>query len=550
LGDSGGSALQRRERQGNGAVKAFDYVVVGAGSSGCILAARLSEDPANSVLLLEAGPAQENFAMRAPALFYVLQRSRYDWAYRTEPQGAVDARRMSLPAGRVLGGSSSINASLYVRGHKSDYDGWRDAGNPGWGWDDVLPYFRKSERQARGASEFHGTDGPIQVSDQDEISPSTAAFAKSVAALFGVQIVDDFNSGDSTGAGYFQVTCRNGRRCSAASFIRQVRTRPNLCVRTGAVATGIEFGSSRATGVRLRVKGGDEIVKARCEVILTAGAIGSPRLLMLSGIGPAPHLREVGVDTKLDLSGVGQNLRDHLGYPVSYEATSSSAPHYSLPASLRWIFNYMVSGGGGPLGRSYMEGCAFVRTNSGLERPDLQFHFAPWSSLEPNLDEKRDLKRGRGFTIFPTLLYPRSVGEIRLSSSDPMAPPLIDPRYLSCEEDLRALAEGARLARRVAETEPLSAFAVREVAPGPAVQGEDAIASDLRSRANSFFHPVGTCKMGVDAGAVVDPELRVRGIDGLRIADASIMPSIPGGNTNAPTMMVAEKAADLILGKT
>lgn len=538
-----------RGRRGNGSVKAFDYVVVGAGSSGCILAARLSEDPANSVLLLEAGPAQENFAMRAPALFYVLQRTRYDWAYRTEPQGAVDARRMFLPAGRVVGGSSSINASLYVRGHKSDYDGWRASGNPGWGWEDVLPYFRKSQRQARGASEFHGADGLIRVSDQDGIAPSTAAFAKSAATLFGIPFVKDFNGGDSTGAGYFQVTCERGRRSSAATFIREARARPNLTVRTGAFVTGIEFGSSRATGVRLRVKGGEETVKAGREVILAAGAIGSPRLLMLSGIGPAPHLREVGIDTKLDLAGVGQNLRDHIGYPVSYEATANSAPHYSLPASLRWIFNYMISGGGGPLGRSYMEGCAFVRTSPGLERPDLQFHFAPWSSLEPNMDEKRQLKRGCGFTLFPTLLYPQSVGEIRLSSSDPMAPPHIDPRYFSCDADLRALMEGARLARQVAETEPLSACALREVAPGAAVQSDDALASDVRRRANSIFHPVGTCKMGVDAGAVVDPELRVRGVDGLRIADASIMPSIPGGNTNAPTMMVAEKAADLILGK-
>ena len=528
----------------------FDYVVVGAGSAGCILAARLSEDPANSVLLLEAGPAEENFAMRAPALFYVLQRSRFDWAYRTEPQGAVDARRMSLPAGRVLGGSSAINAALYVRGHRSDYDDWRDSGNPGWGWEDVLPYFKKSERQARGASACHGTDGPIQVADQSEVAPSTAAFAKSVAAVFGVPIVDDFNGGDSTGAGYFQVTCRNGRRSSAASFIREVRTRPNLEVRTGAVATGIEIGASRATGVRLRTKAGDETVKARREVILAAGAIGSPRLLMLSGIGPAAHLREVGIDVRLDLPGVGRNLRDHLGYPLSYEAASGSAPHYSLPASLRWIFNYMVSGGGGPLGRSYMEGCAFVRTDPGLERPDLQIHFAPWSSLEPNLDEKRDLKRGRGFTLFPTLLYPRSTGEIRLASRDPLAPPRIDPRYLSCEEDLRVLAEGARLARQVAGTGPLAACALREVAPGPGVASGEALAADVRARANSFFHPVGTCKMGVDPGAVVDPELRVRGIDGLRVADASIMPAIPGGNTNAPTMMVAEKAADLVLGKT
>lgn len=528
-------------------MKAFDYVVIGGGSAGCVLAARLSEDPGVSVLLLEAGAAKETFAMRVPALFYALQHTRYDWAFKTDAQGAVNERRMSLPAGRTLGGSSAINAMLYVRGHRTDYDSWQAAGNPGWGWDEVLPYFRKSQDQIRGESPLHGVGGPIQVSDQPNISPSTVAFAESAAATLGVPLVDDFNGGESAGAGHFQVTGHFGRRCSAAAFIRGGRPRPNLTVQTGALVTGIELGTSRATGVHFRLKGRAETVGARREVVLTAGAIGSPRLLMLAGIGPASHLREVGIDPKVDLWGVGQNLRDHLSYPVSYEATPGSAAHYSTPAAMRWIWTYLVKNGKGPLSRSYMEGCAFARTHVDLASPDLQFHFAPWRSLMPNMDERRRLETGRGFTIFPTLLYPRSVGEVRLASSDPRVPPRIDPRYLSDDADLRALVTGARLARRIAESGPLSACAVQLIA-GATSASDDALAFDIRNRANSLYHPVGTCRMGADAGAVVDPELRVVGVDGLRIADASIMPSIPGGNTNAPTMMIAEKAAELISG--
>ncbi len=524
----------------------FDYVIVGAGSAGCTLAARLSEDPSVKVLLLEAGGSDRAMNVRAPGLYFALWRTARDWAFVTEPQAGVDGRRMFWPRGKVLGGSGSLNASLYVRGHRDDYDGWRDAGNPGWGWDDVLPLFKRSQRQRRGASAAHGADGPLDVDEQADLAPASRAFADALAKVCGVSLVDDFNGGDSTGAGLYQVTIRDRVRCSTSlAFLDPARARPNLTVVTGALVAGLVLEGKRATGVRYRVGKRDEIARADREVVLCGGAVGSPQQLLLSGIGPADHLRAVGVPVAVDLPGVGRNLQDHLFCTVTYDTPAGSTralTRFSLVGSLT---RYALARRG-PLSRSPVESGGFVRTRPGLPCPDLQFHFAPYPTDEPNTDEKRATPFGRRMTILPSLIYPRSRGEICLRSSDPAMAPVIEPRYFSDPADLELLVTGVKLAREIAATEPLASHRGTEIRPGAAATTDDAIRASIRRHVNTIFHPVGTCAMGSGADAVVDAQLRVRGVDGLRVVDASIMPTIVGGNTNAPTIMIAEKAADLI----
>jgi len=525
-----------------------DYVIVGAGSAGCALAARLSEDPETRVLLIEAGGKDDSLWIRAPGLYFALWRSKYDWAFCTEPQRNVDGRRMYWPRGKVLGGSSSLNAVLYVRGHRDDYDGWRDLGNPGWGWDDVLPYFKRSQRHVRGASDHHGAEGAVHVEEMRDVSPASLAFAAALAARTGVPFVDDFNRGNSEGAGIYQVTCCDRDRCSASvAFLRPALGRKNLTVVTNAHVTKIVTSASRVTGVRYKLGKTEHTAEARKEVVLSAGAVGSPQLLMLSGIGPAAHLEELGLPVVLDLPGVGQNLQDHLLTTVTYEVSEAATPMLNLGNLLGWIARFAINKSG-PLGHSPVESGGFVKTRPGVPRPDLQFHFVPYPTDEPNTDEKRKMASGRQFTILPSLIYPRSVGEIRLKSADPLAPPAIDPNYLSAREDLELLIQGVRLSREIAATAPLSRYRGKELRPGAGATSDEQIAADIRQHLSTIFHPVGTCKMGIDAMAVVDPELKVRGIDGLRVVDASIMPRIIGGNTNAPTIMIAEKAADLMRG--
>jgi choline dehydrogenase len=523
----------------------FDHVVVGGGSAGCVVAARLSEDPARKVLLLEAGGSDRALTIRAPGLYFALWRSKHDWAFATEPQPQVDGRRMFWPRGKVLGGSGSLNASLYVRGHRDDYDGWRDAGNPGWGWSDVLPYFVRAEDQQRGRSAAHGVGGPLRVEDQPASCTASSAFVAALAARCGVPVVDDFNSGDSEGAGHYQVTCRGGQRWSTArGYLEPARARPNLTVVTGAHVLGVTTAGTRVTGVRYRVGSRDETA-ATAEVVLCGGAIGSPQLLMLSGIGPAAHLRAHGIPVVVDLPGVGQNLQDHLFVGVTFEPRGDATPLISRLGLLRNLARF-VARSAGPFARSPIDAGGFVRTRPDAPRPDLQFHVAPLPTFEPNWDEKRPLGFGRQLTILPSLLYPRSRGEIRLRSKDPAAAPAIDPRYFSDPADLELLVAGVKLTREIVGEAPLRALCGVERRPGPRVTDDDAIRACIRRHVETIFHPVGTCAMGSGPDAVVDATLRVRGLDGLRVADASVMPTIVGGNTNAPTVMIAEKAAAMI----
>jgi choline dehydrogenase len=525
----------------------FDFVVVGAGSAGCVLANRLSAG-GRTVALLEAGPpANRSFKVRAPGMYLALFRSPLDWGFRTEPQRHVDDRAVYYPRGKLLGGSSGTNAMIYIRGHRANYDEWRDLGNPGWGYADVLPYFKRSEDNPRGPSEYHGRGGPLRVED-GRSSPASHAFVEAVSSRCKVPINTDFNGAEQAGAGLHQHTVRGGRRCdTATAFLDPVRGRANLTVITGALATGIALDGDRATGVRARVGGVERVIEGR-EIILAAGAIGSPHLLLLSGIGAPDELRAVGVEPRHTLPGVGKHLEDHLSIYLVYAAAARSPVRTLSPSRFAgWGLQYLLARRG-PIAVCPGEAGAFVRTRPESALPDNQFYFTPWGVPPPNTDEHRGLQIGRHVTMWPTLLYPRSVGEVRLRSADPAAAPIIDPRYLSAPEDLEHFVVGAKLAREIAATAPLAGMLGPEVWPGPGVRSDDELRAYIRSNLGTVFHPTGTCKMGTDPDAVVDPELRVHGLRGLRVADASIMPRIIGGNTNAPAIMIGEKAADLVLG--
>jgi choline dehydrogenase len=499
------------------------------------------------VALLEAGGSDRALKVTAPGLYYTQWRTPLDWDYSTEPQAHVDGRRMHWPRGRMLGGCSSMNACVYIRGHRDDYDAWRDAGNPGWGWDDVLPYFMRSENQRRGAIPGHGVGGPLDVADPVGHSGASLAFVEALAKRTGVKRVDDFNGGDSEGAGLFQMTIRDGVRCSTSlAFLAPAKARPNLTVISGAHALGLVAEGSRIAGVRYRARGGIQTMRARREVVLAAGAIGSPHLLLLSGIGPAAHLREHGVPVLVDAPGVGADLQDHLMMPVVFEVVTDAAPRFTYRLLLGQLARYLVRKTG-ILAKTAVDAGGFLKLDPAAPRPDLQFHFLAGASFEPNTDEARPVPMGtRRVTILPSLIYPRSRGTLRLRSSDPTAPPVIDPGYLADPADRRTLVEGVKLSREIATTAPLAQHLGAERMPSPAAADDEAILAGIRRHVMTIFHPVGTCRMGSDPGAVVDPALRVRGVDGLRVVDASIMPSIVGGNTNAPTIMIAEKAADLI----
>jgi choline dehydrogenase-like flavoprotein len=520
-----------------------DYVIVGAGSAGCVLANRLSEDPSVSVTLIEAGGKDKGLNIKIPAAFPKQFETKLDWGYYTDPEPSANDRRLFSPRGKGLGGSSSMNAMLYVRGRPLDYDLWEAQGADGWGWKDVRPYFLKSEDNARGESEHHATGGPLRVEDENSPRPLTAAFLESAEAA-GIPRVDDYNAEEQDGASPVQVTQRNGKRWSAAdAFLHPAAKRPNLTVLTNSQVLGLELEGTRCTGVRIAGKRGEEVVGAGREVILSAGAYGSPQILMLSGIGPAAHLEEVGVAVRHDLPGVGENLQDHpyvvgvWDVPGGGDLADAEKPKYLL----EWLFRKT-----GPLTSTVAEAFAFIRTRPGLPAPDIQFHFAP-AYFVANGTEEYD---GHAITFGPVLVSPKSRGRVRLRSSDPTEAPSILTNSLSEPDDVAALVAGIAKAREIAATGPLSELAGREIYPGPGVTDPDDLVADARNRVELLYHPVGTCRMGADgdAGAVLDPQLRVRGIEGLRVADASVMPVIPGGNTNAPAIMVGERAADLIRG--
>ena len=536
----------------------FDYVIVGAGSAGCVLAHRLTASGERTVLLLEAGGEDEDKNIHIPAAFHKLFEGGSDWNYRTEPQDHLGGRRLYQPRGKTLGGSSSLNAMIYVRGHAADYDGWAAGGAEGWDADAVLPYFVRSEDQQRFDDDpAHGTDGPLVVSDQRSPTPITRRFVEAGVEL-GYPRNDDFNSGDQEGFGLYQVTQRAGQRWSAArAYLHPARSRPNLTVWTDALAHRVVVEApggdgqsvTRATGVVVE-RGGETVTAwASREVIVAAGAFGSPHLLMVSGIGPAAHLEAHGVEVALDLPGVGENLQDHLVHGVTRHTTDRDTLDVaeSLARLGKNLFDY-VARKTGPFTSNVGEGGAFVRSSPELDAPDVQYHFAPGFFLGHG---SRNPPGGAGYTVAGLVMTPASRGTVRLGSPDPRAKPLVDPRYLSDPEgeDVRRSVWAFRLGQRIADA---GAFA--DVNAGPyepeRVLADDAeIAPFLRAHSETLYHPVGTCRMGTDAAAVVDPELRVRGVAGLRVVDASVMPTVTRGNTNAPTIMIAEKAADLILDR-
>jgi choline dehydrogenase-like flavoprotein len=521
----------------------YDFVIVGAGSAGCVLANRLSEDPSAKVLLVEAGGRDRSPNIKIPAAFAKQFHTKLDWDYATEPEPHVDGRSLYVPRGKSLGGSSSMNAMLYVRGRPLDYDAWEAQGAAGWGFKDVLPYFLKSEDNVRGASEFHGAGGPLRVSEQRSPRPMNRRFLAASAAA-GIPQIADYNGPEQDGASMFQVTQSHGRRFSAAdAFLRPVMSRPNLEVRTGTDTLGVELSGARAVGVRLRKgRSGAELVRAG-EVVLCAGAINSPQLLLLSGIGPAGELSAAGVAARHDLRGVGRNLQDHPFVTMIWEVSD----HRTLYGADRpkplaeWLLRRS-----GPLTSSVAEVVAFTRTRGGLPAADIQFHMGA-AYYEDHGAETFD---GHCAVIAPALVSPKARGQVWLRSADPKAKPRIVTNTLSEPEDLESLIAGMRLAREIADREPLREIVLRELKPGAAVAERDDLEADLRRRLMLIYHPVGTTRMSdTRDDAVVDSQLRVHGLEGLRVVDASVMPVIPGGNTNAPTIMIAERGADLIRGR-
>lgn len=522
----------------------YDYIIIGAGSAGCVLANRLSADARRRVLLLEAGGRDVNPFIHMPAgLARLVWNTRINWNYTTEPERELNGRRLYWPRGKVLGGSSSINAMCYVRGQPEDYDEWASAGNPGWSFDEVLPYFKRSQHQQRGASDRHGVDGPLCVEDLRDPSPLSAAFIDAAAAL-GLPRNVDFNGYTQEGAGLYQVTQRDGRRCSAAvAYLRPVRTRPNLTVATGAHAEQIVIEHGKARAVVYRQRGARKLAQCEGEVLLCAGAINSPQLLMLSGVGPADHLRAHGLAVHAALPGVGENLQDHLDVCTMYKCTQPVTYDFTSWQEVGVGWRYLRNRRG-PGASNIAEAGAFARSSRAKGgRPDLQLHFVP-AQLD---DHGRNRLPGHGFTLHACYLHPRSRGSIRLRSPHSSDPPLIHANYLHDSSDLAAMVEAVEFSRQLLRGRAFDPWRGAEVFPGAAARTASEIIEFIRRKAETIYHPVGTCRMGSGDDAVVDARLRVQGVERLRVVDASVMPTLVSGNTNAPTMMIAEKAADMIL---
>ena len=519
--------------------KTYDYIIVGAGSAGCVLAARLTEDPRVRVLLLEAGGAGTPRESKIPAAFSKLYKSAVDWNYSTEPEPHLNGRRLYWPRGKMLGGSSGINAMIYMRGNALDYDHWESLGNAGWGFADVLPYFKKSENQTRGASSFHGAGGPLNVTDLRHVNPLTRAFL-SAAGEIGIASNSDFNAARQEGAGLYQVTQKKGKRHSAAdAFLEPSVRSKNLSILTGAHATQLVIEKGRALGIAYVREGVLEEARADGEVILCGGTVNSPQLLLLSGIGLPNELERAGIRTAHNLPGVGKNLQDHVMVSVGYLCTK--AVTLASAESLTNLMRYFLFKRG-PLVSNVAEAGIFLRTKSELDEPDLQLLFGPAYYVNHGLTPRKEHCFGFG----PTLVTPESRGEICLRSTNPLEPPAIRANYLSTEADMQVIVHGVRLSRQLAHSKAFEIYRGDELHPGTSAQSDNDIAEFVRREAETLYHPVGTCKMGSDPMAVVDARLRVRGMEKLRVVDASIMPRIIAGNTNAPTIMIAEKAADMI----
>jgi choline dehydrogenase len=528
----------------------FDYIIIGAGSAGCVLASRLTEDPDVKVLLLEAGGRDNSMLVRMPAGVGTLIKGKnaHNWAFTTQPQGNLNGRGLYWPRGKGWGGSSSINGMVYIRGHARDYDQWAQMGLTGWSYADTLPYFKRSETLETGSNAYHGNDGPLYVSWGKSTNPLYSAVVDA-AVQAGHKKSDDFNGYDQEGFGAYQLTIKNGERWSASfAYLKPALARPNLAVRSHAHTTKLLIENKVCIGVEYAhdAKSPRSRVYANKEVLVCAGAVHSPQILMLSGIGPAEKLSALGIEVVADSPDVGQNLQDHLDVLLLQECSQPITAFSYNKGIKQYItaLEYMFKGSG--FGReNFLESGGFAKSREGLDRPDLQFHFVNALVVNHgNVTVQKD-----GFSIHVCQLRPESRGEITLASADPFAAPLIDPNYLATEEDRRALREGFKMARKIVAQAAMDPYRGPEFTPGGAVQTDAQIDDYIKASAETIYHPVGTCRMGVDDDAVVDKDCKVRGVSALRVVDASVMPNLIGGNTNAPTMMIAEKMSDHLRGK-